>query len=99
MRGDHQLAHGVDEYPLPEYALRGERAVVIGPPLIAIAASWCTDIGLFCGSLRKPALGHNLLAARSPATHHEHAETGHVARCRLNAATADRKSTRLNSSH
>src|SRR3546814_1370434 len=39
VRRDHQLALRIDEDALPEDALRGEAAVVVGPPLIAIAAA------------------------------------------------------------
>src|SRR3546814_20628224 len=39
VRCDHQLALRIDEDALPEDALRGKAAVVVGPPLIAIAAA------------------------------------------------------------
>src|SRR3546814_9260264 len=46
VRCDHQFARGVDEDALAEDALCGEAAVIVGPPLIAVAPVRQVDVGL-----------------------------------------------------
>src|SRR5690606_17115002 len=60
---DDQLALRVDEDALAEDAAGGEAAVVVGPPLVAVAAPGLADVGLLAGRFLQPALGHDALAA------------------------------------
>src|SRR3546814_12952979 len=63
VRRDYQLALRIDENALPEDALRGEAAVVVGPPLIAIAAARTVDPRLLRRCRREPVVGQHLLTA------------------------------------
>jgi pimeloyl-ACP methyl ester carboxylesterase len=89
-QGDnHQLALGVDEDALAEDAAGREAAVVVRPPLVAIAATGLVDIGLLGGGLLQPALGHQRLAAHLGAFQDELAKARVVAQGGLQAAAAD----------
>ena len=89
VRHDHQLALGVDEDALAENASGRIAAVVIGPPLVAIAAPGAANVGALGGGLGPPALGHDALAVYLRAIQDEHAQAGIVAwRC-LHAAAAN----------
>ena len=87
--GNHQLARRVDEDALPKDAARGKAAVVVRPPLVAVAAAFLADRGLAGGGLLQPALGHGALAACGGAVQDEQPEAGVVAGGRLDAAAAD----------
>src|SRR3546814_3764597 len=57
-----------------DLALRGEAAVVVGPPLIAIAAARHFDPRLLRRCRREPAVGQHLLTACDPVVQNELAE-------------------------
>src|SRR3546814_7229853 len=89
VRRDYQLALRIDENALPEDALRGEAAVVVGPPLIAIAAARNVDPRLLRRCRREPVVGQHLLTACDAAVQDKLAETRIILDARRHAAAAD----------
>src|SRR5690349_19951240 len=55
---DDHLPLRVDEDPLAEDTARGVGAVVVGPPLVAVAAAGLADVGAPGGGSGQPAVGH-----------------------------------------
>src|SRR5512143_585943 len=88
--GDDQLAFGIDEDALAEDAARGERAVAVRPPLVAVAATRLADADAFGGGLGEPAVGNDAAAVGTARpVEDEEAEARKVARRGLDAAAAD----------
>src|SRR3546814_12774739 len=71
VRRDYQLALRIDENALPEDALRGEAAVVVGPPLIAIAAARNAYPPLLRRCRRDQLVGHHPLTPSDAPVQHK----------------------------
>jgi hypothetical protein len=69
--------------------LRGDRAIIVGPPLEAIAFARVADILLLGCRLREPVGGHDLPVARLAVGQHEQPEPREIARGGLEATTGD----------
>ena len=76
---DHQLAFGVDINALAKNAACGVAAVVVGPPLVAIAAPRNVNVGALGGGICPLAVGHDALAVHHRAIEDELAHAGVIA--------------------
>jgi hypothetical protein len=93
--GDHELALRVDEDALAEDAARGKAAVVVGPPLVAVAAPGLADAGVRSVVASPASRRARCLPADARAVEDELPEAREVARGGLDAAAADLLPVRL----
>ena len=84
-----QLPFGINEDALSENTLGGVAAVIIGPPLLAIALASHADVGLFDGCRCQPVIRPYALPVYLGTAQNEHTKTGIVTGRGLNAAAAD----------